>query len=118
MKIPKLLLKKIKGLAIKLPKTLAEHAFLTFWGLLFLSLILGGVLYYKYDAAFKKAEVDVFIKHSKFKENTFRNIINEWEKRERNFKEAEFRDYQNPFQKPVVDETSLSPTSTEPNLAQ
>jgi hypothetical protein len=111
MRISKLKLNKIKKVLIKLPKVLGEYAFFSFLGLLFLSLIFGGFLFYKYDISAKKEKVDVIVKHLKFKEDVFQRILKEWEEREKGFKEAEFKEYPNPLQKPTREITAS--TSTE-----
>lgn len=115
MKISKSELKKIKETLIKLPRVLGEHAFLSFLGLLFLSLLFGGFLFYKYDVLAKKERVEVFIKHSEFNEDGFRKTLKEWEEREKRFKEAESKEYPNPFQKSLISPiaTSSVPAPTE-----
>lgn len=112
MKISKLELKKIKETLLKLPRVLGEHAFLSFLGLLFLSLFFGGFLFYKYDILSKKEKVDVLIKHLEFNEDGFRKILKEWEEREKRFKEAESKEYPNPFQKPSLPTTPTPATTT------
>jgi len=57
----KIKLKKIKEFLIKLPGILANQAFLSFLGLLFLALIFGGILLYKYEILVQKEKVEVQI---------------------------------------------------------
>ncbi len=112
----KLKLNKIKEFFKKLPRDLGEHSFLSFLGLLFLSLILAGFLYYKYDILVKKEEPEVLITPLKFKEDVFQEILKKWEEREKKFRDADFKEYSpNPFQKSVAIPASTSsvPTSTE-----
>lgn len=111
----KLKLNKIKAFFKKLPRVLGEHAFLSFLGLLFLSLLFGLFLFYKYDILVKNEKIDVVIKHSEFKEDSFQRILSAWEEREKKFREAELKEYPNPFQKPIPNlvSTSSVPTSTE-----
>ncbi|MBU4299410.1 hypothetical protein KJ636_05205 [Patescibacteria group bacterium] len=107
-------LNKIKVFLKKLPRILGERAFLTFLGLLFLSLLFGGSLFYYYDILIQKQKTEVQFKPERFKEEVFNNVLKEWEEREKRLKEAELKEYLNPFQLPVFNTTtSTAATTTE-----
>ena len=90
---------KIKEVLTKLPRVLAEQTFLTFLGLLFLSLIFGGILLYKYDILAQREKPEVLITPLKFQEDVFQRILKVKTEREKRFKEAAFKEYPNPFQR-------------------
>ncbi|MCJ7786674.1 hypothetical protein MUP06_00460 [Patescibacteria group bacterium] len=97
MKIPKIKFNKIKIFFKKLPRILGEKAFLAFLFLLFISLILGGIIFYKYSILAEKAEPRIIEKPLQFKEKVYQEILNEWEAREKRFKETELKEYPDPF---------------------
>ena len=97
MKIPKIKFNKIKIFFKKLPRILGENAFLTFLSLLFISLILGGIIFYKYSILAEKAEPPIIKKPLQFEEKIYQKILNEWEAREKRFKETELKEYPDPF---------------------
>lgn len=118
---------KIKEVIIKIPRALGEHAFLSFFGLLFISLILGAFIFYKYDILTKKEKIEIVINHLNLKKDECQRILKEQEEREKRFKEAEFKEYcsfrsdsvgnemkdcQNPFQKPGLNPVSTSSNAT------
>ncbi len=104
-------LNKIKVFLKKLPRILGERAFLTFLGLLFLSLIFGGFLFYYYDISIRRQKTEVQFKPERFKEEIFNNVLKGWEERGKKFKEAEVKEYSNPFQLPIFNATT--PATTE-----
>lgn len=100
-KLKKIKLKKIKNFLKSLPRTLGENAFLTFLGLLFVSLILGAFIFYQYSFLIGK-EPPTKIgegaeKPLKFKEKTYQNILKIWQEKEERFKETDLKEYSNPF---------------------
>ncbi|MDP2967333.1 MAG: hypothetical protein Q8N87_02900 [bacterium] len=97
MKIPKIKFNKIKIFFKKLPRILGEKAFLTFLFLLFISLILGGIIFYKYSILAEKAEPRIIEKPLQFKEKVYQKVLDEWEAREKRFKETELKEYPDPF---------------------
>ena len=71
---------------------------MTFLGLLAVALILGGLIFYKYNilagmAEIKKAEE----KPLGFDENTYQNILKIWQAREDRLKKADSEKYPDPF---------------------
>lgn len=98
--------KKIK----KIPKTLAEHLFLVFFGFLIIDLIIGSFVFYKYYLLIENSEVNISEKVLKFEENTYQEVLDQWQTREENLKSINSKEYFNPFQE--LRKNSL-PTSTE-----
>lgn len=98
IKLKKIQIKKIGGFLKKLPKILAERAFLTFLGLMILSLILGAFLFYKYSFLTKKIEPQITERPFKFKEKTYEDVLKIWQEREERFKKADLKECPNPFQ--------------------
>jgi len=97
MKIPKIKFNKIKIFFKKLPRILGENTFLTFLFLLFLSLILGGIVFYKYSILAEKEEPQIIKKPLQFEEKTYQKTLNEWEVRGRRFEETELKEYPDLF---------------------
>jgi len=97
IKLKKIQLKKFEVFLKKLPRILAERVFLTFLGLLILSLIFGAFLFYKYNFLIKKIEPQITERPLKFKEKTYEDVLKAWQEREERFNKAEFKEYPNPF---------------------
>lgn len=108
MKIPKFKIKKISlpnrytipaviKFFKKLPKILGERAFIFFLILLFLALIFGGLVFYKYSILAQKAEPEIFEKPLKFKEETYQEVLKTWKERQKIFEETELKTYPDPF---------------------
>jgi len=96
-KLKRIKFKKIKDSLKRLPRTLAENAFLTFLGLLVIALILGGLVFYKYSILTKKVEPQVIKEPLQFKEKTYEEILKVWQEKEKRFQETDFKEYPNPF---------------------
>lgn len=97
MKILKLKFKREKEFLKKLPRILGEQAFLTFLALLFLALIFGGFLFYKYSILAEKAEPEIPEKPLEFQEKTYQEVLKIWQDRQKKFEETEFKIYPDPF---------------------
>jgi len=95
MKIPEF--KKIKEKLEKLPRILAERAFRTFFGLFILSLLFGGILFYKYNVLAKKLKPEITEKPLQFQEKNYEDVLKFWAEKEERFKEADSKQYPNPF---------------------
>lgn len=94
----KIKLNKIKIFFKKLPKILAEKAFLTFLGLLFISLIFGILTFYQYSVLAGKEKPEISEKPLQFKEKTYQEILKTWQERDKKFEETETKEYSDPFQ--------------------
>lgn len=91
---------KIKKFFKKLPRILGERAFLTSLGLIIIALILGGVIFYKYSIFIQKFSSQTLMggeKPSQFNEKNFQEILKIWQEKEKKFKEADSKEYPNPF---------------------
>ncbi len=94
----KIKIERIKNLFKKLPKTLALHPFLSFWGLLSIALILGGFVFYRYSILAEKLEIETARELLKFKQETYQEVINQWQQREESLENINSKQYINPFQ--------------------
>ncbi|XOB41268.1 MAG: hypothetical protein ACKKMW_00755 [Candidatus Nealsonbacteria bacterium] len=94
MKIPKTIkAKQIKVFIKKLPKKLAEKAFLTFLGLFVLSLIFGILIFYKYSVIPQSESVEGAKVGLKFKSDMYQKILETWQDREERFEETATKQY-------------------------
>jgi len=107
----------IKEFFKELPPKMAEHSFLSFLALLFVSLIIGGIVLYKYDITSRKKEIKIEGKLIKLHKKRMENVLESIEQREKNFQEVDFKMWQNPFQRsfafPIVSTSTQEVTSTE-----
>ena len=113
MKLPRIKLKNIKDFLTKLPKTLGDHAFLTFLGFLFLAFIIGGIIFQKYSISAEKEMPGVGEKPLQFKENTYQKVLEIWQKKEKKFEEADFKQYPDPFRGIKVEPSEPGPGPEE-----
>ncbi len=93
---------KIKKILGELLSTIAKHVFLACLFLFFLSLIFGAILFYKYNILFQRAELEVLEKPFLSEEKTYQEVLEVWQEHERIFKEADFKEYPDPFRKSVL----------------
>ena len=89
--------KKIKKFLKGLPRVLAERAFLTFLFLFLMVLIIGGIVFYKYNVLAKKAEPQILEQPFQFQEKTYQSVLKAWQEKEKRFKETDLKEYPNPF---------------------
>lgn len=89
---------KIKNFLKKIPRILAERAFLFFLFLFLISLIFGIFIFYKYNILVKKTEVKITKQPTQLNQKAYEDILNIWQEREKKLKEIESKQYQNPFQ--------------------
>lgn len=97
MKIPKFKIKEIKQFLKKLPRTLGEKRFLTFFGLLLVALIFSGLSFYKYGFLAEEEKLEVPEKPLKFNEKDYQEVLKIWQEKEKRFNEADLKEYPNPF---------------------
>ena len=97
MRIPKFKIKKIEEFFKKLLRALGEKVFLTFLGLLLFSLILGGIVFYKYSILIKKTKPKITEKPLQFQEKTYQEVLKTWQEKEKKFQEADLKEYPNLF---------------------
>ena len=89
--------KKLKKKTEKFLKTLTEHVFGSFMVLVFIFLILGGIIFYRYSFLIEKMEPVSSQAFVQYEENVFREVSNQWLEREEKFKQAETKQYPDLF---------------------
>lgn len=99
MSTPKIKFKKIKDFLKNLPHTLGARAFLTFLGLLFLSLIFGGFVFYKYSILIEKETPQIITPEelNQFNKKTYEEVVKIWQEKEKRFESSESKEYPDPF---------------------
>jgi len=110
MKPPKIKIKKIKGFLKRLLRTLGEKAFLSFLGLLLISLIFGGIIFYQYNILVKRTEVQIQEIPLQFQEKAYQNILKIWQEREERFNGTETKQYSDLFKRSATTEESATTT--------
>lgn len=93
----KLNLNKIKKVSIKLPIILAENPFRVSIFFIVLALIIGGLMFYKYNLLAKEAKPQIIESSFQFKEKILQEVINEWDKRNIRYDGADSKQYPNLF---------------------
>jgi len=111
MKIPRFKTEKIKRFFKKTPRVLGEHSFLAFCGLLLIALLLGEFIFYKYSFLAEEEKPETPGKPLKFKEKTYQEVLKAWQGREKEFKEIDLKEYQDPFRE--IKKELLSPALEE-----
>lgn len=89
---------KTKEFFKKLPRALAENLFLASILSIFLTLIIGGFMFYQYNTLIKEAESQIPETLLQFKEKNYQDILTQWQEREKRFNEVDLKQYPNPFQ--------------------
>ena len=95
--LKKIKIYKIKAFLGKLPLILARHPFLTCLFLFILSLIIGGLLFYKYIILAQKIKPEL-LEISVLKENDYREVLEVWQRQEKKFNEADLKEYPDSFE--------------------
>lgn len=115
IKLNKIKFGKIKKYLEKLLLTVAEHAFSACLLLFLLALILGGFLFYKYSISAQKVGKDALDEFFLLKEEIYQEILSVWQEHEKEFIEADFKEYPNPFERPIlVPEEEIGPEEATP----
>jgi len=89
--------KEIKVFLKKLPKKLAKKAFFTFLGLFLLSLIFSSLVFYNYSVVPKKKILESTKTGLEFKSETYQEILQIWQNREKQFGQADTKQYPDLF---------------------
>ena len=100
LKLPRIKLNKLAKITVllkKLPRFLAANAFLISLGLILLTLIISGFIFYKYSFLVLQKEPGTSEKPLYFREKVFQDILKIWEARRKRFDEADFREYPDLF---------------------
>ncbi|MCX6760718.1 MAG: hypothetical protein NTZ84_01245 [Candidatus Nealsonbacteria bacterium] len=91
-------LNKIKNFLNKFPRTLAEHSFLTFFGLFIISLALGTLIFFQCSVLIEApAQKTGEEKSFQLEARAYQNIKDEWNRREEIFSQTEEKKCPNPF---------------------
>ncbi|MBI1866249.1 MAG: hypothetical protein HY005_00470 [Candidatus Staskawiczbacteria bacterium] len=92
--------KESSGLYIKkIPWILGKNAFLCILVFILIDILIGGLLFYKYVLLIDAQEPEISSVYSKFQENIYRSVAEEWQNRENIFKNLLSLDknYTDPF---------------------
>jgi len=88
----------IKQFFKKLPRALAEKAFLTFLGLLLISAVLSATIFYQYYISIQGTpEITDEEYILKFDDKVYQNILNEWKEKNEKISQLDRKEYLNPF---------------------
>ena len=90
-------LQKIKDCFSGSCRYLAEHAFLIFLVLVFISLIFGGFLFYKYSFLIDKNEPKIDIAVVRLNEGLCQKVVAQWQDRQGRFDGASEKSYPDSF---------------------
>ena len=90
-------LKKLKNSLKKIFWKMGENPLLTFFLLLILVLIFGGLIFYQYSFLAEKKEPQIIERPIQFKEELYQKILEEWEIRQKNFDQAGQKEYRDLF---------------------
>jgi len=77
---------------------MGEKPLSTFFILLVLALFIGGLIFYQYSFLAEKKEPQIIERPIQFKEELYQKILAEWQMRQKNFDEAEQKEYRDLFQ--------------------
>ena len=81
----------------KLPRNLAEHAFLVILILFLVSLLIGAWIFYRYIFLINKAEIQAREGSFQIKEDVYQRVISKLDERENIFKNANSKEFLDPF---------------------
>lgn len=81
----------------KLPRSLAEHAFLVILIFLFISLLIGAWVSYKYIFLIKQAELQMKEGFFQIKEDAYQGVIFKLDEWESSFRNANSKEFSDPF---------------------
>jgi len=89
--------RKIKEFSNKSLRFLGEHFFFSFLLIFFLTLILGGLIFYQYVFLAEKKEPNILERTIFFNEEAYEKVLEEWGSREKKIQEIDSGQYSNPF---------------------
>lgn len=95
---------KIKGFFRRVPRFLGEHAFLGSLLLIFLALIFGTIVFYKYSILAGQRKIEISEKPLYFDEKIFEDILKILDERERKLEEAGIKKHPDLFKNPPPEE--------------
>jgi len=97
-------LKIIKRFFKKTIWIIGKNPFTAFFVLFFLSLIIGGLIFYQYSFLPEKKKPQAIKKPLQFKEDLFWGISQEWQIRQEKFEEVASKEYPNLFRSAISEE--------------
>lgn len=90
---------RIKKFLEKFLLSIVKHDFLTSLFLFLLSLVFGGILFYKYCILTKRAEPEALEQSFLIKKEVYQDVLKVWQENEKKIQEADFKEYPDPFRK-------------------
>lgn len=93
----KIYFKKLKNSAKNFPKALADKSFLSSIILIFLALVVGAILFYKYDVLVEKQEAQSSQTSLRIQQANYSFVMSEWQERQEKFDAADFKNWPDPF---------------------
>jgi hypothetical protein len=98
-------------------KGIALHPFVSFWLILIIAFLVGGGVYYKCVILIPDKDEGAINKQVNFNQKVYEEVLAQWEEREKEFSQAEEKEYYNPFVGIGIVSTSTDEesTSTEEN---
>ena len=88
---------ELKTIVKKLPKKLAEKAFLSFLGLFILSVIFGMLIFYKYRVEPEGTIPETDKIGLQFRSGLYQQVLEIWQSTEQNFEKTDTKQYPNLF---------------------
>jgi len=76
---------------------MGENPLFTFFFLLILALIFGGLIFYQYSFLVEKKESQIIERPIQFKEELYQKILEEWEERQEQFEKSDSKEYRDLF---------------------
>ncbi|GEM_PF-2370217 len=93
-------------------KWIVGHAFLVFMFLFFVSLTIGGIMFYRYGIVALQAEPEPEGVSVRFQENVYQEILKEWQIREKRFEVADHKEIPELF---WIDRDDILSYNNQPN---
>lgn len=93
----KINLKQIGDFCKTAPLVMAEKSFLSSLIFIFFALILGGILFYRYDILTDRKEPIVGEVSLKLQKEAYLSVVAEWQSRQEKFDSADFKNWPDPF---------------------
>lgn len=105
IRIKKQDIKKISYFFGAISRQMADHFFRAVFIILLVNLIIGGILFYKYNFLIQNRIIEISPDILKFREDIYQKILVIWSEREKRFNESGSKIYLNPFKAPVKELT-------------
>ena len=96
-KIKRIKLGKLKKTLGAAPRLLADNYFSTFLVMSFFSVILAMVIFYQYGINIRDDQADISDEVLRFDDDTYQEVLVEWQKKIQESSEVDSKEYKNPF---------------------